>query len=261
MLAGKNILVTGASSGIGLATARVLATHGARVALTGRNEEALRSALKGPGAIAIPGELTKAGECQRVVEAAASALGSLHGLVNCAGVLKGGAVGSPQFNLQNYQDNFAINTQVVFEMMQHAVPHLKATAPGTAGSSIINVTSVNAKQSFAACAAYCASKAAADMLTQCAAVDLAEEGIRVNSVNPGVIVSQLQKRGGLDEDQYAAFLQRSVDVTHPLAKFRGKIGQPEEVGELIAFLMSDHASFITGECIAIDGGRQRLGAR
>jgi NAD(P)-dependent dehydrogenase (short-subunit alcohol dehydrogenase family) len=69
------------------------------------------------------------------------------------------------------------------------------------------------------------------------------------------------KTGGLSEDKYKAFLQRSIDVTHPLAKALGRVGKPEEVGELIAFLLSDKASFITGECIAIDGARQNLGAR
>ena len=67
--------------------------------------------------------------------------------------------------------------------------------------------------------------------------------------------------GGLSEDQYAAFLERSIETTHPLSASLGRVGQPEEVGELIAFLVSDSAKFITGECIAIDGGRQNLGAR
>ncbi len=70
-----------------------------------------------------------------------------------------------------------------------------------------------------------------------------------------------QKRGGLDEEKYAAFLQRSIDVTHPLAKSRGAVGAPEEVANAIAFLVSDKAGFITGELMNIDGGRQCLGAR
>jgi len=99
------------------------------------------------------------------------------------------------------------------------------------------------------------------MLTRCASVDLAPYGIRVNSVNPGVVVTELQKRGGLGDEAYLDFLQRSIAVTHPIAGFRDMVGQPEEVGELIAFLASGKAGFITGECIAIDGGRQNLGAR
>jgi NAD(P)-dependent dehydrogenase (short-subunit alcohol dehydrogenase family) len=80
-------------------------------------------------------------------------------------------------------------------------------------------------------------------------------------VNPGVIETNLQKTGGLSNEKYQAFLQRSIATTHPLAASLGRVGQPEEVGELIAFLVSDNAKFITGECIAIDGGRQNLGAR
>ena len=100
-----------------------------------------------------------------------------------------------------------------------------------------------------------------DMMTRCAALDLADAGIRVNSVNPGVTVTNLQKTGGLSDDQYESFLKRSVEVTHPLAKSLGRCAEPEEVGDLIAFLASDKAKFITGDCVAIDGGRKVLGAR
>jgi len=96
--------------------------------------------------------------------------------------------------------------------MSECIPSMKEAGAG----SIVNVSSVNGMQSFAGTAAYCASKAAVDMLTQCAAVDLAEFQIRVNSVNPGVVVTELQKRGGLDEEKYAAFLERSRTVTHPV---------------------------------------------
>ena len=143
-------------------------------------------------------------------------------------------------------------------MMVESIPHLQAVGVGAA---IVNVSSVNAKQSFQGVPNYCASKAATDMLTKCAAVDLAESGVRVNSVNPGLVLTELQKRGGLDDDGYDALVQRSIDVTHPLAKSRGKVADPEEVGDLVAFLASDKAGFITGECVAIDGGRQCLGAR
>ncbi len=87
-------------------------------------------------------------------------------------------------------------------------------------------------------------------------MDLAPDGIRVNSVNPGVTVTDLHKRSGLDSTQYNAFIERSVQVTHPLGAALGRVGQADEVGELIAFLVSDKARFITGDCIAIDGGRQ-----
>ena len=96
-----------------------------------------------------------------------------------------------------------------------------------------------------------------DQLTRCAAVDLAPSGIRVNAVNPGVVVTELQKRGGLSDEAYSSFLERSRTITHPL----GRVGQPGEVADLICFLLSQRSAFITGGCIAIDGGRQCLGAR
>lgn len=126
---------------------------------------------------------------------------------------------------------------------------------------MVNISSVNGSQSFPGCATYCASKAALDQLSRCAALDLSADGIRVNVVSPGVVVTPLQMRGGMTEDAYADFLKRSVEVTHPLAKSRGEVAKPDEVGDLVAFLASDKAAFITAEVITIDGGRGRLGAR
>ena len=147
-------------------------------------------------------------------------------------------------------------------MMSHAIPHLRKFAEKyPSQASIVNVSSVNGKQAFGGCINYCAAKAAVDQMTRCASVDLAGLGIRVNGVNPGVVSTPLQKRGGMSDENYAKFIERSVTFTHPLAKSLGRIAKPEEVGDLICFLSSDKASFITGECIAIDGSRQNLGAR
>lgn len=259
-LANKFILVTGASSGIGMATARILAREGAKVCVTGRNKDVLEALAADIKGFCQVGDLTEAGACERIVSGAVEQMGSLTTLVNCAGVLKGGAMGSAACDLKNFMFNFEANTKAVFEMMQHSIPHLRASGKA-ANPSIVNVSSINGKHSFAGTAAYCASKAAVDMLSRCSAVDLAPDNIRVNVVNPGVIKTELQKRGGLSDEAYESFLKRSIEVTHPLAAARGKIGDAEEVGELIAFLVSDKATFITGECIAIDGGRQCLGAR
>lgn len=248
--------MTGASSGIGRATCKVLTSYGASVVGTARNEEALQS-LKDEGGITdyIVADVSKEGECQRIVEESVNILGGLTAVVNNAGVLQGGAMGS--VSLANYEFNMKTNTQAPFEIMMHAIPHLKKQTD----ASIVNVSSVNGKQAFAGCVTYCMSKAALDQLTRCASVDLAKDGIRVNSVNPGVIETNLQKAGGLSDEKYEAFLKRSIETTHPIAANLGRVGEPQEVGELIAFLVSSKAKFLTGECIAIDGARQNLGAR
>jgi NAD(P)-dependent dehydrogenase (short-subunit alcohol dehydrogenase family) len=255
-------LVTGASSGIGKATCKILSQQGATVIGTGRNEQALQL-LQDEGGISgfVVADITQPGECQRVVDTAAKIMGdTITSVVNAAGVLQGGAMGSDNVDLKNYDYNMTCNTKAPFEIMYHSIPYLKKAAKEV-HPSIVNVSSVNGKQSFAGCVTYCMSKAALDQLTRCSSVDLAVFGIRVNAVNPGVIETNLQKTGGLSDEQYKAFLQRSIEHTHPLAASLGRVGQPEEVGELIAFLVSDKAKFITGECIAIDGGRQNLGAR
>lgn len=260
LLRGKLALITGASSGIGEATVRLFIKEGAAVCATGRNEAKLKALSDETGCSYVVGDLIGEGEAARIVKKSVAQFGpgSLTTLVNCAGVLHPGAFGTDKCNLANFKANFGANTQAVFEMMEHCIPHLKKVG---LGASIVNVSSVNGLQSFGGVPAYCASKAAVDMFTRCAAVDLAGDGVRVNSVNPGLVLTELQKRGGLDDTQYAALVQRSIEHTHPLAKARGKCADASEVSDLIAFLASDKANFITGQCVAIDGGRQCLGAR
>ena len=231
---------------------------------TARSETALAQ-LHREGSIVgyIVADLAVDGECGRTVQEAVQLLkGTLTAVVNNAGVLQGGAMGS--IGLDNYMHNMRTNTQAPFEVMVHAIPHLKKAAASSTTSlfpSIVNVSSVNAKQAFAGCVTYGMSKAALDQLTRCASIDLAGDKIRVNGVNPGVIETNLQKAGGMDDTKYEAFLERSVAVTHPLASSLGRVGEPREVAEVIAFLVSDKAKFLTGEYIVIDGGRQNLGAR
>lgn len=279
-LDGAKCLVTGSSSGIGLAISKCLTRSGARVVGTGRNESALAQ-LKSDGHIVdyvvadLTGPPVRDGTtpCEHVVSMAAEKLGGLTHVVNNAGVLRAGSMES--VSVDNLDYNMGANARAPFEITTHAIPHLRRAAEeaknevgkeGAGGSSaispcIVNISSVNGKQSFPGCVSYCMSKAAVDMMTRCASVDLAKFGIRVNSVNPGMVPTQLQKRGGLDDSKYDAFLARQIEVTHPLASYLGRCGTPEECGELVAFLLSDKARFITGECIAMDGGRQNLGAR
>ena len=182
--------MTGASSGIGKATCQVLSQYGATVIGSGRNEAAL-SELKEKGHIFdyVVADLSIENTCQAVVQEAARLLEGLTALINCAGVLRGGGMGDPNVDLSNYEFNMSTNVQAPFELMVHAIPFLKEGS----SSSIINVSSVNGKQSFPGCVAYCMSKAALDQLTRCSSVDLAKYGIRVNAVNPGVIETNIHK--------------------------------------------------------------------
>jgi NAD(P)-dependent dehydrogenase (short-subunit alcohol dehydrogenase family) len=154
-----------------------------------------------------------------------------------------------------------INARAPFRLMRAAVPALTASsAKRDAGASpegtIVNVSSVTGLRAFPGVLAYCVSKAAIDQLTRCAALELAPKGVRVNAVNPGVVVSNLHRRGGMDEENYAKFLARSRE-THPL----GRPGEAAEIADLIFFLASDASGWITGETISIDGGRHLTCAR
>jgi NAD(P)-dependent dehydrogenase (short-subunit alcohol dehydrogenase family) len=120
----------------------------------------------------------------------------------------------------------------------------------------VNVSSVTGIRAFPGVLAYCASKAAVDQLTRCAALELAPKGVRVNAVDPGVVVSNLHRRGGMGEEKYQTFLEHSK-TTHPL----GRVGQPEDVADAILFLASDRARWITGVSLSVDGGRHQTCAR
>jgi NAD(P)-dependent dehydrogenase (short-subunit alcohol dehydrogenase family) len=169
--------------------------------------------------------------------------------VNAAGIIGAGTVETTTDDL--WDTMMDINLRAPFRLMRAASPHLPR---GT--GSIVNVSSVNGLRAFPNVLAYCVGKAGLDQLTRCAALELAPLGIRVNAVNPGVVVSNLHRRSGMTEESYAAFLTRSRE-THPL----GRPGDAGEIADLIFFLASESASWITGETISIDGGRHLTCAR
>jgi NAD(P)-dependent dehydrogenase (short-subunit alcohol dehydrogenase family) len=254
MVKGKIALVTGASSGIGLSTAAIMAQNGARVALVGRQQAALQEGVEritaaGGEAIALTADLRKEEERGRIVAEAAARLGGLDILVNAAGTIANGSIENT--TLADWRAMFEINLEAVFSLMQHAVPHLEKNR-----GCIVNVSSVTGIRAFPNVLAYCASKAGVDQLTSCAALELAPRGIRVNAVDPGVVVSNLHRRGGMGEEKYQAFLEHSR-TTHPL----GRVGQPEDIANVILFLASDRAGWITGASLPVDGGRHQTCAR
>ena len=249
---GKRVIVTGASSGIGRATAELFLSDGATVALVGRREKALAEVTGGKPnerAVVVAADLADQLQAERCMSAATESLGGLDVLVNAAGILKGGRIEDTSLDLWDEMMN--INLRSVFYLMRLAVPHLEKTK-----GNIVNVSSVTGPRSFPGVLAYCVSKAAVDQLTRCAALELASKGVRVNAVNPGVVVTGLHRSGGMNDEAYAAFLEHSK-TTHPL----GRVGQAAEVAELISFLASDRASWITGATVSIDGGRALTCAR
>ncbi len=251
-LDGKTALVTGATSGIGRATARLLAQRGATVFATGRRAAALE-ALAADGREGrcrpVPGDLTDTAFCQRLVETVSAQRGGLDMLVNAAGILVGGSCETTDLDAWDHSMN--INLRSIFHLTRLAIPLLKKRK-----GAVVNVSSVTGTRAFPGVLAYCVSKAGVDQLTRCLALELAADGVRVNAVNPGVVRTELHRAGGMEEKAYAAFLDHSRS-THPL----GRVGQPEEVAELISFLASPRAGWITGETVAIDGGRAQTCAR
>jgi len=169
--------------------------------------------------------------------------------VNAAGVIASGTLETTTDEI--WDTMMAVNLRAPFRLMRAALPQLVERK-----GSVVNVSSVNGLRSFPGVLAYCSSKAGVDHLTRCAAIELAPKGVRVNAVNPGVTVTNLHRRSGMGETQYAAFLERSKE-THPL----GRPGQPEDIAALILFLASDRAGWMTGETIPIDGGRHLTCAR
>src|SRR6201991_1144040 len=250
----QRVIVTGASSGIGRATATHLLTNGANVVLIGRRKaalsEAAAEAASGSGkAHLIAADLADQEQCEAAFAQALEMLGGLDVLVNAAGILKSGRIEATGLALWDEMMN--INLRSIFHLMQLAVPHLEASR-----GNIVNVSSVTGLRAFPGVLAYCVSKAGVDQLTRCVALELAAKGIRVNAVNPGVVVTNIHRRGGMDEEAYAKFLEHSK-TTHPL----GRVGAAEEVAELILFLASDRAAWITGATHSIDGGRAQTCAR
>ena len=251
---GKAVIVTGASSGIGRAAAEAFGSEGASVLVVGRDESGLAESatavrLAGGRPVMCRADVTASDAPERITAAALDAFGSIDILVNAAGIIASGTLEATSD--ETWDTMMAVNARAPFRLMRAAAPHL-ASRKG----NVVNVSSVNGLRSFPGVLAYCVSKAAVDQLTRCAAIEMAPLGVRVNAVNPGVTVTNLHRRSGMDEAQYAAFLERSK-TTHPL----GRPGRPEDVAAVIVFLASDRASWMTGETIPVDGGRHLTCAR
>jgi len=248
------VVVTGATSGIGRATTLRLARDGAWVFAVGRKAPALAEVaraveLAGGRCTPIEADVTAPAAPDAIAEAVRAAGGRLDALVNAAGIIANGSIENTSD--ADWDVMLDVNLRAPFRLTRALTPLLIASR-----GSVVNVSSVTGLRAFPGVLAYCVSKAGVDQLTRCAALELAPHGVRVNAVNPGVTVTDLHRRSGIDEEKYAAFLERSK-TTHPL----GRTGEPDEIAELICFLASARAGWITGETISIDGGRHLTCAR
>ncbi|XP_062563769.1 3-oxoacyl-[acyl-carrier-protein] reductase FabG-like [Armigeres subalbatus] len=246
---GKVVLITGASSGIGAATAKYFTDLGASVVLTGRNADNLNKvgaeceAVGKQKPFLLVADVTNSDDNTRVINETLKKFGKLDVLVNNAG--KGLAGSIENTSVEQFDDIMNTNVRGVYHLTMLAVPHLIKSK-----GNIVNVSSVAGTRSFPNALAYCISKAALDQFTRCVALELAPKQVRVNSVNPAVIVTDFHNRVGMSAEAYAAYL-KSCEQTHAL----GRVGQAAEVAAAIAFLAGDTASFITGTCLCVDGGK------
>lgn len=246
MLKEKIALITGATSGIGEATAKLFLKHNARIFITGRNKEKLREMRDEFGNERIhylAGDITDSDFRKKLVQRCIEQFGKLDILVNAAGIIGTGTIETT--TEEDFRKMMDINVYSVFHLIQLATPFLKQTK-----GSVVNVSSVTGIRAFPGVLAYCVSKAAVDQLTRVVALELAPFQVRVNAVNPGVVVTNLHRRGGMDEKTYAEFLEKSKQ-THPL----GRVGQPEDVAEAILYLASNKSGWVTGVNLPVDGGR------
>ena len=241
-LAGKVALVTGAGTGIGAATAILLADRGVKVALLGiesdKIEDICAQIKANDGeAIAITADVSCSGDVETAVGKTIEAFGALHFGVNCAGV-SSGAVPTGEVTPEDWQAITKVNLDGVFYSMRYQIPEII----NSGGGAIVNISSVFGHRGLPSRSGYTASKYGVIGLSRAAAIEYATKNIRVNVICPGVIDTPMLDA---DREQVGQFTQAI-----PMQR----LGRPEELATSIAFLLSDEASYITGTELVVDGG-------
>jgi len=249
LFAGKIVLVTGSTTGIGEACAHVFAASGAKVMVSGRHEQrgqAVVDAIAQAGGSAqfAAADLRAAGACERLVGHTVERLGGLNVLVNNAGILY--TANALDTSDEQWLDTMAVNVNALFYLSRAAVKHMKAAGRG----AIVNIASEWGLNGEANHVAYCASKGAVVQITRCMALDHARDNIRVNSVCPGEIHTRM-----VDD----ILAKRSGDPSNNLRELAagipmGRLARPIEVAHCVHFLASDLASYVTGTNLSVDGG-------
>ena len=239
-------LITGGAQGIGYACAEAISESGARIVLADINADGVKAAAEklGGGTTAMVCDMADADQIQGMFDRIESEIGPVSILVNCAGIaIPNDFLETP---LEEFTSVIDINLVGTFVATQRAAKTMIAN--GIEGA-IVNMSSVNAQISIPTIAAYCASKGGVMQLTKASALALAPHGIRVNAVGPGSIDTAMMAGVNADPDAMSMVMSRT-----PLKR----IGEPREIGDVVAFLASDKASYITGETIYVDGGRLGL---
>jgi len=241
-LAGRHVLVTGAGSGIGLATACALSSHGAKVAAVVQSPEQvslIQQAL--PNAVVFVQNLLDDKACAALPEKAAQALGGLDALACCAGIFFKKL--SDEITLDEWRQTLALNLDATFVLTRAAIAQMRKARRGDA--SVVVISSQIGLVGHARGAAYAASKAGLNGMVKSLALEWATEGVRINAVGPGPVDTPMVAPTMADPLALAA-MKASIPM--------GRLGQPQEIGEVVSFLLSQRASFITGQILCADGG-------
>src|SRR5215467_14807636 len=245
-LDGKVALVTGGASGIGRATALTFAREGAKLIVADMQEDGGQQTVhmiaeQGGTAIFVQTDVTQAAAVEALISQAVQTYGRLDCAHNNAGISGGGRALTAEYAEDTWQQVLAVNLTGVWLCMKYEIPQMLHQGSG----AIVNTASVAGLMGGRGLAAYVASKHGVVGLTKTAALEYAQQGIRVNCVCPGVIHTSMTARGLSDPERRARII-----ASEPM----GRVGTPEEVAEAVVWLCSDAASFVTGHTMTIDGG-------